>query len=221
MRKTLGHWISMGFTRIRRPSFRSPHWLRCENNSFQSLLNIDQSDQRVCTKLVCCLGPIAEESEHSFFSRLLVLCLRFEISLHHIVSSVSRSMATIFRNSSDITMFSCADVNFTSCKALDATITIDLSLVNLSFAPRFVFFSLRWGCREHFVSRCWHSSGRDRGRYPRECWWSTSGVLHPGVPVMWYDHIRDMFPTAEGCMGSRPPNVTLLHWACYRVGVRQ
>ena len=24
----------------------------------------------------------------------------------------------------------------------------------------FVFFS-RWGCREHFVSGCWHSSGRD------------------------------------------------------------
>ena len=29
------------------------------------------------------------------------------------------------------------------------------------------------------------------------------GVLHPGVPVMWYGHIRDLFPTAEGCMGSR------------------
>ena len=37
-------------------------------------------------------------------------------------------------------MFRGADVNFTSCKALDATITIDLSLVNLSFALRFVFF---------------------------------------------------------------------------------
>ena len=24
---------------------------------------------------------------------------------------------------------------------------------------------LRWGCREHFVSGCWHSFGRDRGRY--------------------------------------------------------
>ena len=39
------------------------------------------------------------------------------------------------------------------------------------------------------------------------------GVLHPGVPVMWYGHIRDLFPTAEGCMESRLPNVTLLHWA--------
>ena len=39
------------------------------------------------------------------------------------------------------------------------------------------------------------------------------GVLHPGVPVMWYGHIRDLFPTAEGCMGSRMPNVTRLHWA--------
>ena len=56
---------------------------------------------------------------------------------------------------------------------------------------------LRWGCREHFVSGCWHSSGRDRGRYPRECWLSTLGVLHPGVPVMWYAHIRDLSPTAE------------------------
>ena len=27
--------------------------------------------------------------------------------------------------------------------------------------------SLRWGCREHFVSGCWHCLGRDRGRYPR------------------------------------------------------
>ena len=72
---------------------------------------------------------------------------------------------------------------------------------------------LRWGCREHFVSGCWHSSGRDRGRYPRECWLSTLGVLHPGVLVMWYGHIRDLSPTAEGCMGGRLPNVTLLHWA--------
>ena len=39
---------------------------------------------------------------------------------------------------------------------------------------------------KHFVSGCWHSSGRDRGRHPRECWLSTLGVLHPGVPVMWY-----------------------------------
>ena len=39
------------------------------------------------------------------------------------------------------------------------------------------------------------------------------GVLHPGVPVMWYGHIRDLSPTAEGCMGGRLPNVTLLHWA--------
>ena len=76
-----------------------------------------------------------------------------------------------------------------------------------------VLLSLRWGCREHFVSGCWHSSGRDCGRYPRECWLSTLGVLHPGVPVMWYGHIRDLFPTAEGCKGSRLPNVTRLHWA--------
>ena len=32
-------------------------------------------------------------------------------------------------------------------------------------------------------------------------------------PVMWYGHIRDLSPTAEGCMGGRLPNVTLLHWA--------
>ena len=29
---------------------------------------------------------------------------------------------------------------------------------------------------------------------------------------MWYGHIRDLFPTAEGCMGGRLPNV-MLHWA--------
>ena len=48
----------------------------------------------------------------------------------------------------------------------------------------FFFLLLRWGCREHFVSGCWHCPGRDCGRYPRECWLSTLGVLHPGVPVM-------------------------------------
>ena len=73
-----------------------------------------------------------------------------------------------------------------------------------------VMLLLRWGCREHFVSGCWHSSGRDRGHYPRECWLSTLGVLHPGVPVMWYGHIRDLSPTADGCMGGRMPNVTLV-----------
>ena len=29
---------------------------------------------------------------------------------------------------------------------------------------------------------------------------STVRASHPGVPVMWYGHIRDLFPTAEGCM---------------------
>ena len=77
------------------------------------------------------------------------------------------------------------------------------------------------GCREHFVSGCWHSSERDCGRHPRECWLSTLGVLHPGVAVMWYGHIRDLFPTAEGCKGSRLPNVTMLHWAYVSTGVRQ
>ena len=33
------------------------------------------------------------------------------------------------------------------------------------------------------------------------------------APVMWYGHIRDLSPTAEGCMGGRLPNVTRLHWA--------
>ena len=47
------------------------------------------------------------------------------------------------------------------------------------------------------------------------------GVLHPGVPVMWYAHIRDLFPTAESCKGGRFPNVTRLHWLCVSAGVRQ
>ena len=73
---------------------------------------------------------------------------------------------------------------------------------------------LRWGCREQFVSGCWHSLLWARPRsLLQECWLSTLGVLHPGVPVMLNGHIRDLFPTAEGCMGSRVPNVTLLHWA--------
>ena len=69
----------------------------------------------------------------------------------------------------------------------------------------FLLFLLRYGCREHFVSGCWPSSGRDRGRYTRECWLSTLGVLHPGVPVMWYGHIRDLSPTAEAVRGGARP----------------
>ena len=80
-----------------------------------------------------------------------------------------------------------------------------------------VFFLLRWRCREHFVSGCWYSSGRDCGRHPRECWLSTLGVLHPGVPVMWFGHIRDLFPTAEGCMGSRPAQCNVVTLGTTRV----
>ena len=47
------------------------------------------------------------------------------------------------------------------------------------------------------------------------------GVLHPGVPVLWYGHIRDLFATAEGCKVSRLPNVTMLHLAYVSTGVRQ
>ena len=98
------------------------------------------------------------------------------------------------------------------CREIDDLLLfLDTAIVGLCVVV--VLLSLRWGCREHFVSGCWHSSGRDRGRYSRECWLSTLGVLHPGVPVMWYGHIRDLSPTAEGCMGGRLPNVTLLHWA--------
>ena len=85
--------------------------------------------------------------------------------------------------------------------------------INVKIKADGMVLSLRWGCREHYVSGCWHSSGRDRGLYTRECWLSTLGVLHPGVLVMWYGHIRDLSPTAEGCMGGRLPDVTLLHWA--------
>ena len=62
---------------------------------------------------------------------------------------------------------------------------------------------LHWGCREHFVSGCWHSFGRDCGRYPRECRLSALEVLRPGVPVMWKTHIRDLSPTAGSCKGGR------------------
>ena len=31
------------------------------------------------------------------------------------------------------------------------------------------------------------------------------GVLHPGVPVMWYGHIRDLSPTAEAVRGAVRP----------------
>ena len=45
------------------------------------------------------------------------------------------------------------------------------------------------------------SLGRDHSRYPKECRLCTLAVLHPGVPVMWHTHIRDLSPTAEAVMG--------------------
>ena len=39
--------------------------------------------------------------------------------------------------------------------------------------------------------------GRGHDRYPNECRMGALAVLHPGVPVMWHTHIRDLFPTAE------------------------
>ena len=38
------------------------------------------------------------------------------------------------------------------------------------------------------------SLGRGHGRYPNECRLCTLAVLHPGVPVMWHTHIRDLSP---------------------------
>ena len=38
--------------------------------------------------------------------------------------------------------------------------------------------------------------GCDCGRYSKECWLFTLGVLHPGVPFMWQ---------AESCKGGRLP----------------
>ena len=47
------------------------------------------------------------------------------------------------------------------------------------------------------------------------------GVLHPGVPVMWYGHIKDLSSTAESCKEGRFPKVTRLPWLCVSTGVRQ
>ena len=105
--------------------------------------------------------------------------------------------------------------------AADLGLEDPLGIFMLGKSVGFFLTFLRWGCREHFVSGCWHCLGRDCCRYPKECWLSTLGVLHPGVHVMWYGHIRDLFPTTESCKGSRLPNVTRLHWAYVRTGVRQ
>ena len=78
------------------------HWLCCENNSFQNLLTIDQSDQleyvrRLVPHLsVRCFGPIVRESEHCFLSLLFCVC---GSKFRHITLSlsVSRSLATMFQ----------------------------------------------------------------------------------------------------------------------------
>ena len=72
------------------------HWPRCKNNSFQSLLNIDQSNYlEYVRKLFCSLGLIAQESEHSF---ALAFCSvsAVPISPHHIVCSVSQPPCFVF-----------------------------------------------------------------------------------------------------------------------------
>ena len=92
-------------------------------------------------------------------------------------------------------------MNFTSCKALDATITIDLSLVNLPCSlKRFGNFFLN-----SYVGDAGNTSLVDAGTplgatavvTPRSASYLLLGVLHPGVPVMWHGHIRDLSPTAE------------------------
>ena len=57
--------------------------------------------------------------------------------------------------------------------------------------------SFALGMQGTLRSWSWHSSGRDRGRYPGRCWLFTLGVLHPGVPVMWCGLIRDL--TSRTC----------------------
>ena len=89
---------------------------------------------------------------------------------------------------------------FGFCCQEDRILHCDFVTIGVKIKADGMVLSLRWGCREHFVSGCWHSSGRDCGRYPRECWLSTLGVLHPGVIVMWYGHIRDLFTTAGGLL---------------------
>ena len=44
--------------------------------------------------------------------------------------------------------------------------------------------------------------GRDHSRYSKECRLCTMTVLHPGVPVMWHSHIRNLSPTAEAVRGA-------------------
>ena len=113
VRKLLGHWISFGNYTNSKAFLSQSHWFRCENNSFQNLLTIDQSDQleyvrRLVPCLsVRCLGPIVEEFEHSF-SLASVLCLRFEISPHHIVTLCQSVLGNHVSESSYITVFSCA-----------------------------------------------------------------------------------------------------------------
>ena len=78
-----------------------------------------------------------------------------------------------------------------------------------------------WGCREHSVCGCWHSSGRDCGRCSRECWLFVLGVLHPGVSVLWQTHIRDLSPSAESSKGGRFFQCNKLPLLCVSTGVRQ
>ena len=60
VRKTLGHWISIGNYTNSKAFHLLSHWPRCKNNSFQSLLNIDQSNYLEYVRILfCSLGLYA------------------------------------------------------------------------------------------------------------------------------------------------------------------
>ena len=82
VRKLLGHWISFGITQNSKVFPSQSHWLRCENNSFQNLLTIDQTDQLVCTQIGLLPWTDCAKSEHSF-SLAFCSVSAVPISPHH------------------------------------------------------------------------------------------------------------------------------------------
>ena len=95
VRKTLGHWISIGnYTNSK--AFRSlSHWPRCKNNSFQSLLNIDQSNHlEYVRKLFLLPWSDCARVSTQFFSRLLFCVCGSNLATSHCLFCQS---ATMFR----------------------------------------------------------------------------------------------------------------------------
>ena len=86
-------------------------------------------------------------------------------------------------------------------RPVDEEYQLQCLCAQLNSATQAHLLTMQWSClgAETFVSLEFYVG--DAGNTPSEGL-STLAVLHPGVPVMWHTHIRDLSPTAEAVRGA-------------------